>query len=103
MARGRHSYCECRPHYVYVDIRNLPSYGAYVNAATLTDHRYVVRMGTLNFYLDDELHQRAKSAAALNGLPLKAWCEVEIRKAVERFEAERRQAERSERERRDRP
>ncbi len=48
----------------------------------------------LNFELDDELHARAKSAAALSGLRLKEFVADAVRVAVELFEAERAEADR---------
>jgi Arc/MetJ family transcription regulator len=43
----------------------------------------------LNVSLPDDLHARAKSAAALSGLRLQDFVESAVREAVERFEAER--------------
>ena len=46
-------------------------------------------MGWLNMELDDELHARAKSAAALTGRKLYQLVEDAVRVEVERFEAAR--------------
>lgn len=51
-------------------------------------------MARLNQPLDDDLHARAKSAAALTGRRLYQLVEDAIRAEVERVEAERAEAER---------
>jgi predicted HicB family RNase H-like nuclease len=41
----------------------------------------------LHFQLDDLVHRRAKSQAALRGVSLKSWLEAAILAAVEQAEA----------------
>lgn len=45
-------------------------------------------MGHIAYVIDDELHRRAKAAAARKGISLKAWLEEALAEKAERQEAD---------------